>query len=133
MPYKIWLESHSIKHKKIVDKLVDLTNDEIIKYFNFENMVKKEIDFCPLYKNNLKCHEMEDLNCYLCACPNFRVSSKKSYCDINSVDGNTITDKNGFIHQDCSLCTVPHKKEFTKEKFNKNWSVIMKNSIVENK
>ena len=51
-------------------KLEDKTTDEVIEYFKFENMVKNEPDFCPLYKDNKKCHDMEDLNCYLCACPN---------------------------------------------------------------
>ncbi len=35
-------------------------------------MVEKENDFCLLYKDNKKCHDYEDLNCYLCACPYFR-------------------------------------------------------------
>ena len=72
MSYKSWFETHAKKHKKIVDKLAHLSDDEVIAYFDFDNMVKNEPDFCPLYKDNKKCHDTKELNCYLCACPNFR-------------------------------------------------------------
>ncbi len=72
MNYSTWFESHGQKHKKIMSKLEELSDDDVIAYFKFENMVEKEPDFCFLYKEHKKCHEMEDLNCYLCACPNFR-------------------------------------------------------------
>lgn len=130
MTYNSWLESHTIKHKKIMDKLTDLSDDEVIEYFRFENMVENELDFCPLYKDNTKCHEMENLNCYLCACPHFRVGEKKSYCDINSKDGGSIVANDGYIHQDCSKCCVPHHQSYIKKNFNRNWSIIFNNSIV---
>ena len=84
MTYTHWLENHSQKHKDIVDKLTHLSDEEIIEYFDFDNMVQKEPLFCLLYKENKKCHEMEKLNCYMCGCPLFRVTNNKSYCKINS-------------------------------------------------
>ncbi|MCD6173018.1 MAG: hypothetical protein J7J96_04400, partial [Sulfurimonas sp.] len=74
MSYSSWFDAHATKHKKIVDKLVakGYNTEQIIEYFDFDSMVKHENDFCPLYKDNKKCHDMESLNCYLCACPNFR-------------------------------------------------------------
>ena len=54
-------------------------NEAIIEYFKYDNMKKNEPDFCPLYNLNKKCHEMEDLNCYLCACSYFRFNDKGSY------------------------------------------------------
>ncbi len=125
MSYKIWFEEHAKKHKIIMDKLKDLSDDEIIKYFRYDNMVQQESNFCPLYKDNTKCHDMDDLNCYLCGCSNFRLTNEKSYCDINSKYGLTIKDKNGFIHQDCSACTIPHKESFIKKNFNRNWKIMM--------
>jgi Zn-finger protein len=119
--YKAWLENHSQKHQKIMEKLTGLTNVQIIEYFRFENMVKNEIDFCPLYKDNIKCHDVENLNCYLCACPNFRVSSMKSYCSINSPDGGEVISQDGYIHQDCSKCIIPHKELYIKENFDRNY------------
>ncbi len=129
MSYKQWIEKHSLKHKKIMDKLDLLNDDEIIEYFRYENMVKKEPDFCPLYKNNKKCHNIDDLNCYLCGCPNFRITDTKSYCNINSKYGSKTIGKDGFEHQDCSKCLIPHKETFIKKYFNRSWKNIMKNTI----
>ena len=135
MSYTTWFEEHASKHKKIVDKLVEkkLTNEQIIEYFDFDNMVKKEVDFCPLYADNKKCHDMESLNCYLCACPNFRFDDEGlgrynefkilSKCDINN--GETFAGK-GVIHQDCSSCSVPHHKSYVQKNFNLDWKKIMK-------
>ena len=67
MSYSSWFEAHGQKHKIIMKKLADLSDEEVITYFRFENMVEKEPDFCLLYKDHKKCHEMEVLNCYLCA------------------------------------------------------------------
>ena len=135
MAYKSWFDAHALKHKKIVDKLVEkeFTQEQIIEYFEFENMVKNELDFCPLYKKNKKCHDMEELNCYLCACPNFRFNEEGlgtynefkilSKCDIHN--GKTFAGK-GVIHQDCSSCTVPHHTSYVEKHFDLDWKKIMK-------
>jgi len=135
MSYSDWFDAHAKKHKIIVDKLVDsnYTKEQIIEYFDFDNMVKEENDFCPLYKDNKKCHDMDSLNCYLCACPNFRFSddglgtynefSILSKCDINN--GEKFMG-NGVIHQDCSSCSVPHHKSYVEKNFNLDWREIMK-------
>ena len=125
MSYRSWYEKHSQKHKNLVEKLAHLSDDELIDYFDFDNMVKHEIDFCPLYKDNKKCHDIEELNCYFCACPNFRVDSKKSFCNIDSKDGGTIKTKD-FIHQDCSKCSVPHSKEYVRKHFSRDWEKVLK-------
>jgi Zn-finger protein len=128
MSYQSWHQKHSLKHKQIVDKLSHLSDDEIIEYFDFDNMKIKEEDFCVLYAKNKKCHDIENLNCYLCACPNFRVDSEKSFCDIDSKDGSKIVTKN-FTHQDCSNCIVPHNVPYIKKNFNRNWDKIMKKTF----
>jgi hypothetical protein len=141
MSYGEWFEKHASKHKKIVDKLVahGYTKEQIIDYFDFENMVKEEIDFCPLYKDNKKCHEMQELNCYLCACPNFRfddngikkidAKTQYSFCAIDSKEGEqgVYGDK---IHQNCSKCTVPHHKEYVQNRFDIEWKKIMNSCVV---
>ncbi len=136
MNYSTWFESHGKKHKNIMAKLEDLSDDAVIAYFRFENMVEKEPDFCFLYKENKKCHEMEDLNCYLCACPNFRFNDeglskegcKKLYstCSIDSKDGAQFVSDDA-IHQDCSACTIPHHDEYIRKHFSRDWFEIMRN------
>lgn len=138
MTYKAWFDEHATKHKIIVDKLISkkFTKEQIIEYFDFDNMVKNEPDFCPLYADNKKCHDMENLNCYLCACPNFRFNDKgiESYnefkilskCEIHN--GENFAYK-GLIHQDCSKCTVPHHKAYVLKNFDLDWKKIMKECI----
>ena len=140
MTYKEWFLNHSNKHKKIIKKLKNKSIDEIIDYFKFENMVKAEPDFCLLYKENKKCHNIKDLNCYLCACPYFVFDddgiSKKdektlySFCSINSKYGSSFEGVD-YIHHDCSNCTIPHKEKFIKKNFNKDWLEIMKDVRVD--
>ena len=136
MSYETWVKEHAKKHKKIIDKLLKqgLDKEQIIDYFDFENMKEKERDFCPLYAQNKKCHNMKELNCYLCSCPNFRFNDeglKKmdektlfSTCSIESKEG-----KQGIygeaIHQDCSGCTVPHHRAYVEKHFDLDWSKIM--------
>lgn len=137
MSYTSWFEEHAQKHKIIVDKLLnkEFDKEQIIEYFDFDNMVKEEPDFCPLYVDNKKCHDMESLNCYLCACPNFRFddegikkveeNTQYSFCGIDSKDGSqgVYGDK---IHQDCSKCGIPHRKSYVQKYFDLDWKKIMK-------
>lgn len=129
MSYRSWYEEHAKKHKELVDKLAHLSDEDIIEYFDYENMKVKEPDFCILYSQNIKCHDMDDLNCYLCACPNFRVDETESFCSIDSKDGAKIESK-GYTHQDCSKCLVPHKKGYIKKHFLKNWKSIMDKTFI---
>lgn len=137
MGYNDWVKEHAKKHKKIIDKLLqkNYTKQQIIDYFDFDNMVKNENDFCPLYVKNKKCHDMKSLNCYLCSCPNFRFNDegiKKveqktqfSFCSIDSKDGR-VGIYGEKIHQDCSGCCVPHHRSYVEKNFDLDWSKIMK-------
>jgi len=139
MTYTKWVIEHSIKHKKILEKLINKSSDEVISYFEYENMKTKEKDFCLLYKEDKKCHEMKNLNCYLCACPYFRFNDKGfgkqnnkeifSFCSINSKKGKLFESKEA-IHQDCSDCLIPHKIRYIKKVFNRDWNLIIKDSYV---
>lgn len=142
MSYLSWFDEHAKKHKNIVDKLIskNFSKEQIIDYFEFENMVKNEQDFCPLYAENKKCHDISYLNCYLCACPNFRFSdrgiekveekTKYSFCAIDSKEG-----KAGIygdaIHQDCSKCIVPHTREYVSKHFDLDWKKIMRLCVID--
>lgn len=131
MTYQHWFDQHASKHQKLVKKLLDngFSKDWIIDYFEWENLVEAEPDFCPLFADKKRCHDMENLNCYLCACPNFRFNDNapvlKSYCSIDSKDGAQMTFE-GITHQDCSNCTVPHHRDYIEKKFDLDWKTIMK-------
>ena len=128
----MWLESHAKKHQQIIQKLLykGYSKNEIIQYFEYTNLSQKEPDFCPLFAQKKKCHEMEGLNCYFCGCPHFRFYSYPkdriySYCAIKSLDGEQKCYSNSF-HQDCSNCIVPHKKEYILQNYTLKWFDKMK-------
>jgi len=144
MSYLKWFHEHAQKHQTLVAKLLSQGADktQIIDYFDFENMRDNEVDFCPLYTEQntdgtvgRKCHDMEKLNCYLCACPNFRFKDegfKKvedktlfSSCNIDSKEGRSGVYGDA-IHQDCSRCSVPHHKAYVSKHFDLDWLKIMK-------
>jgi hypothetical protein len=134
MTYTEWFYQHGEKHKAIMAKLSHLNTDEIIRYFRFENMVEKEPDFCLLYKENKKCHDVTELNCYLCACPHFRFNEKGydekegkilySTCSISSKEGGEFISKDA-IHQDCTKCLIPHSESYIAKNFDRDWFSIM--------
>jgi hypothetical protein len=137
MTYLEWFQTHGEKHRKIMEKLTRLSDEEVIAYFRFENMTAKEPDFCPLYAEGGKCHEMEVLNCYLCACPYFRFNDGGwfdkegrtcySTCSIDAKEGKRFVTENA-VHQDCSDCLLPHKESFIRKVFKRDWFEIMKES-----
>jgi Zn-finger protein len=130
MSYKSWFDNHAKKHKEIVDRLLEknFCKSEIIEYFRWENISKSDKEFCPLFKDNQKCHDIENLNCFLCACPHFRFDDdsekQKSSCSINSKNGKLL-EFNGTIHQDCSNCLIPHKENFISKVYKTSWLDIM--------
>jgi hypothetical protein len=129
MSYYAWFMQHAKKHQAIVERV---NKEDLIDYFRWENISKSDVDFCPLFRENKKCHDMENLNCYLCACPNFRFDDNaqkvKSWCAIASKDGAQI-EHNGIIHQDCSQCQIPHHIPYIKEHFDTNWHTIMRHCL----
>lgn len=140
MTYKEWFETHASKHAVIIKKLEHLDNSEVIEYFRFENMVVYEPDFCLLYAENKKCHEVEKLNCYWCACPYFRFndvgfSTEKgktiySTCSIDSKEGKRFI-RDTSLHQDCTSCLIPHQENTLKKEFNRNWRITMEKAPCE--
>ncbi len=149
MTYAEWFEFHAKRHGEIVAKLLNRGYDKaaIIDYFDFDNMVTAEPDFCPLYAEKKKCHDMERLNCYLCACAYFRFNDDGidvlerteenekreaesggltvySFCAIDAVDGKQAVFGDA-VHQDCSQCLLPHRRGFIEKHFDTNWKTIM--------
>jgi hypothetical protein len=136
--YKSWFYEHAAKHKELVKKLLQkgYDKDAIIEYFEFENMVENEPQFCPLYEKKQKCHNIDYLNCYLCACPNFRFNDKGiekigdkikySFCSIDSKNGE-LSSYGDSIHQNCSGCDIPHLREYISDHFDTDLKKVMPN------
>lgn len=136
MTYREWFDAHARRHEAVVAKLLDRGYDStrIIAYFDFDNMVEAEPDFCPLYAQRKKCHAMETLNCYLCACPHFRFNdagvgteegkTRFSSCDIHARGGQPAV-YGDMIHHDCTHCTLPHETAFILQHFDTAWKRIM--------
>lgn len=92
-----------------------LKKESLEKFFRYENISKTSKYFCPLYTKNQKCHDIEYLNCFFCACPFYMVDNSKTLCSINSRFGKFIGDT-----LDCSDCFVPHRKGFVKKQLSKS-------------
>ena len=133
-----WFESHAKKHADIMKTLTHLSDEEVMDYFLFENMQEKHPDFCPLYADNTKCHDMEALNCYFCACNHFRFSDeglskegeriRYSRCSISAKKRRDFVSSDA-IHLDCSNCQIPHKRSVIQKYFSRDWREIMKETI----
>lgn len=121
MTYKEWEEDFETKRYMILLELQDKTDKEIYEYFMYDNMRLKHPDHCGLYIHGIKCHKDDNLNCFNCGCPDFKVleppvkltngCSVYSTCSIASrfVD-NFQGDDSKEIHCDCSKCVIPHSK-----------------------
>lgn len=118
MTFREWETTHDTKLNAILTKLSGVSIDNTIAYFDFENMVVMEPDFCPLYATNTKCHDIPKLNCFFCACPHFRSSDTEpfymdgdvavmSICSINAKQAGSFTHE-GTKQCDCSGCHIPH-------------------------
>ena len=139
MTYSEWFEAHAARHEKIMRSLTALSDAEVIDYFLYENMQQKHPDFCPLYESNTKCHEMDELNCYFCACPHFRFSdagiskekgkTRYSLCHIDAKDSADFETEDA-IHLDCSACELPHKKGVIQKHFSRNWREAMRETVL---
>ena len=139
MTYREWFQNHARKHRAIVAKLSHLSDEEVIEYFRYDNMVEREPDFCPLYAKGTRCHDMEDLNCYWCACPHFRFDDAgievvegallKSRCAIDAPAG-TQSIHAEVIHHNCSDCLIPHRAGYIARHFDRDWSKTMQNCDV---
>jgi len=134
MTYSSWYQAHGKKHNSIIARLTHLSQNEIIEYFRFENMVLQEPDFCPLYADAQKCHDIEILNCYLCACPYFvfdddgisKEGDRTTYslCSIESKYSTQYISQTA-THLDCSACLIPHNEQYIKSNFSRDWFEMM--------
>lgn len=132
MTFEEWKISHNEKFQNVLRKLKDKSTEEIIEYFQYKNMKINEPLYCELYALGEVCHDMENLNCFLCACPHFLGQDTPLYIERGTYIMSTCTIKSRFRGAftynkddkkyqqcDCSNCHIPHKHSFVR-KFIKN-------------
>jgi dUTP pyrophosphatase len=88
---------------------------KIIKEFNFLNRKNKHPNECPCYKDK-PCHNLPELNCFLCYCPEYK-SKIEGGCKINNPNGKWLFNEKlpkGKIW-DCSNCDYPHREEIVEK------------------
>lgn len=129
MTYSFWAKSHIGKRSELLRILIDkgFSEEDIVKHFNWSNMVRAHPDYCGLFAENKKCHNLQELNCLFCACPHFIFNDNGLYiegiktvyskCGIDSRFG-TEFEYDIAIHQDCTLCLIPHTKQFASKHLN---------------
>ena len=116
------LQKWEIKHKEKIQKELKKENIEltienipkIIEQTSFKIRSKKYPYECPYYQTKKSCHpEIKDLNCFLCACPNYESSKLEGACKIQSKKGKFVYHQNlpkGKVW-DCSDCTINHSQK----------------------
>ena len=124
MTYKEWQEDFETKRYMILINLQDKTDEEVYRYFMYDNMRQNHPEHCGLYVQGIKCHQVDDLNCFNCGCPDFEILEPPvaltNGCTVYSVcksasrfADNFQGDDSTEIHCDCSKCVLPHKKPKT--------------------
>lgn len=113
-----WENEH---RKDILDSLkkagIDLTLEnipEIIEETSFKTRSEKYPEKCPYYQLGYSCHRVvSDLNCFLCACPNYESGCLEGGCKINSPKGKFHVHPNLPMGRvwDCSACAVNHSPD----------------------
>ena len=112
---KEWERLFHKKREEIIKKYNLKTPEEIISFFKYTNLSKKEPDFCPLYKKGEVCHtgiSKEELVCYYCACPYYDTDYYDSEheqvgrCLKKSLRGGY----NNAGYWNCTYCTLPHRE-----------------------
>jgi len=97
--------------RKFIEERIDI----LLKEFAFDNRKKKYSKECPCYDMQ-PCHNIKNLNCFLCYCPFYKNDSPEGGCSIENPLG-----KGKWFYRvgheisnkiwDCSDCTYPHKEE----------------------
>jgi Zn-finger protein len=89
---------------------------EIIRQTSFDVRSKKYLDECPYYQPQEPCHDIKDLNCLLCACPNYVFDRLEGGCKLEGNKGCWQYHSNLPMGKvwDCSNCAVGHTPEETK-------------------
>jgi Zn-finger protein len=120
--------------KSALDKCssrIDLTRrniSEIIEHMSFKNRSKTYSERCSLYTGGISCHpKIKDLNCLICACPNYFSEDNEGGCRADSNKGKWYEyEEHGERKRvwDCSDCHSYHSPMETRLFLEKNMSLL---------
>ncbi len=99
-----------MEEKKFIEQHIN----KIIKEFDFENQKLKNSNECICFKENKKCHDISEMNCFFCYCPEYDNSKIEGGCKINSKNGKWFF-ADGKKIWDCGDCEYPHKEEIVRK------------------
>ncbi len=120
-----------LKDIKSLDIKFSLKNlDEIVNATSFDfrrNYFQKACPYYSMYPIT-KCHDLDDLNCFLCACPNYASDKLEGGCNINGAGGKVTYHENLPVGEvwDCSDCSINHHRENVKSYIRTNFSSLKK-------
>lgn len=100
--------------------------EKILEEYDYEKRKINNKNECPCYsEDNGKCHNINDLNCFFCYCPEYDLSREEGGCKINNKHGKWHYSellKNGKIW-DCSNCVYPHEKSTVRSYLKKMFGI----------
>jgi len=125
---QVWEDKHFVEivHELRLEK-IDISYENILKIIeamSFERRARRNPEKCPYYQGPSlqSCHNIKDLNCLLCACPNYNSKELEGGCRINSKYGKWTYHPNlpaGRVF-DCSDCKINHSKREIEKYLTKN-------------
>jgi len=127
---KQWEQSHFRKiARELRDLNIPITRENIpaiIQATSFQERSKRNPNECPYYEKNHPCHNIENLNCLLCACPNYQSDSLEGGCKANSPQGKYHYHENlpkGKVG-DCSDCQRNHTPQEVQTWLEENINIL---------
>jgi Zn-finger protein len=130
---QLWEEKHfSDIVRELKSENINISYEnipKIIEAMSFYRRSRRNPEKCPYYQENPPhpCHELDNLNCLLCACPNYNSKELEGGCMINSKKGKWTYHQNlpsGRV-LDCSDCNVNHSKKEVENYLKKNMEKLI--------
>jgi Zn-finger protein len=131
---QIWEDYHFMEIvKELKSENISISYENIpriVEAMSFNKRSRRNSEKCPYYKEEPlhSCHNMNNLNCLLCACPNYNSKELEGGCVINSKKGKWTYHENlpaGRVW-DCSDCKINHSKEEVEYYLKKNIEKLIK-------
>jgi Zn-finger protein len=92
--------------------------DDFLQKFEYKTRRQEHPEECPCNGTG-PCHDIEDLNCLFCFCPEYNLKNPEGRCMAgNPLGTGKLLDRTKYGLEniwDCSDCVYPHQKEGIKK------------------